>query len=43
MVQMEGTVASTIEDEDDDEGRGRFGRRSFAPPEILNANARSKK
>jgi hypothetical protein len=25
MVQIEGSVASAIEDEDDDEGRGRFG------------------
>jgi hypothetical protein len=39
MVQIEGTVVSAIEDDDDDEGRGRFGRRSFAPPDILNAIA----
>jgi hypothetical protein len=27
MVQIEGILASAIDDEDEDEGRGRFGRR----------------
>jgi hypothetical protein len=27
MVQIAGTVASAIDDEDDDEGRGRFRRK----------------
>src|SRR5580704_1971996 len=37
MVQIEGTVASAIEDEDDDEGRGRLGRASHTRTFVLHS------